>query len=79
MVQPSKSWVRHDPTGSRGGSSASRCLLRKAKVRAVFMVVADVFREQPFQVVFIEPDDMSAGLDAAATTCWICQGLSKEV
>jgi hypothetical protein len=54
-------------------------LLRKAKVRAVFMVVADVFREQPFQVVFIEPDDMSAGLDAAATTCWICQGLSKEV
>src|SRR5919108_5558306 len=52
MVQTSKPWVRHDPTGIRGGSSASRCLLRKAKMRAVFMVVADVFREQPFQMAF---------------------------
>lgn len=53
MVQTSKPWVRHDPTGSRGGSSASRCLLRKAKMRAVFVVVADVFREQPFQMPFL--------------------------
>ena len=67
MVQPSKSWVRHDPTGSRGGSSASRCLLRKAKMRAVFMVVADVFREQPFQMVFIERDDMIQQVVAAAS------------
>jgi hypothetical protein len=58
MVQPSKAWVRHDSTGSRGGSSASRCLLRKTKMRAVFMVVTDVFKEQPFQMVFIERDDM---------------------
>jgi hypothetical protein len=42
MVQPSKSWVRHYPTGSSRGSSAGRRLLRYAKVRAVFMVVVDI-------------------------------------
>ena len=56
MVQPSKASVRHDRTASCGGSSAGRCLLRKAKMRAVFMVVADVFREQPLQMAFIETE-----------------------
>ena len=67
MVQPSKSSVRHEPTGSRGGSSADRRLLRKAKVRAVFVVVADVFREQPFQMAFIERDDVVQQVPAAAS------------
>ena len=67
MVQPSKAWVRHDRTKSCGGSSAGRCLPRKAKMRAVFMVVADVFREQPFQMVFIERDDMIQQVVAAAS------------
>ena len=58
MVQSSQAWARHDPTGTCGGNSASRCLLRKAKMRAVFVVVADVLREQPFQVAFIECDDV---------------------
>jgi hypothetical protein len=66
MVQPSKSWVRHGSTGSRRGSSAGRCLLRKAKVRAVFLVVADVFREQPFQMAFIQRDDIIQQVAAAS-------------
>ena len=45
MVQPSNSRVRHDPTGRRGGSSAGRCLFRKAKMRAVFVVVGNIFAE----------------------------------
>ena len=67
VVQPSKAWVRYDPTGSRGGSSASRCLLRKAKVRPVFVIMADVIRQQPFEVVFIERDDMIQQVAAAAS------------
>jgi hypothetical protein len=67
MVQPSKASVRHDRTASSGGSSAGRCLLRKAKMRAVFVVVADVFREQPFQMAFMEPDDMIQQFAAAAS------------
>ena len=43
MVQPAQSRVRHDPTASRAGSSAGWCLLRQAKVRAVFVMVANVF------------------------------------
>jgi hypothetical protein len=58
MVQPSQSWLRHDATGSRTGNSAGRCLLREAKIRAVFVVVADVLGEQPFQMTFIDCDDM---------------------
>ena len=67
MVQPSKAWVRHDRIASSGGSSAGRCLLRKAKMRAVLLVVADVFREQPFQMAFIERDDMIQQVAAAAS------------
>ena len=67
MVQPAKPWVRDDPTGSRGGSSASRCLLRKAEMRAVFMVVADGFGEQPFQMLFIERDNMIQQVTTAAS------------
>jgi len=58
MVESAKSWARHDPTRSRTGNSAGRCLLGKAKMRAVFVMVADVFTEQPFQMAFIERDDV---------------------
>ena len=67
VVQPPKSSVRHDRTGNRGGSSASRRLLRKAKVRAVFVIMADVLRQQPFEVVFIERDHVIRQVAAAAS------------
>ena len=66
MVQPSESWARHDPTGSRAGSSAGWCLLCKAEVRTVLSVIPNVFEEQPFQVVFIEDDDMIQQVEPAA-------------
>lgn len=59
MVQHANSRVRHDPTGSRGGSPAARCLLREAKTRAAFLLVADVLRERPFQMVVIEVQNAS--------------------
>ena len=58
MVQPSESWLRHDPTGSGTGNSAGRCLLRESKMRAVFVVVPDVLGEQPFQMAYMDRDDM---------------------
>lgn len=67
MVQPSQAWVRHHRTGSCGGSSAGRCLLRKAKMRAVFMVVADVLGKQTLQMAFIKRDDMIQQVAAAAS------------
>ena len=66
MMESAKSWARHDPTRSRTGNSAGRCLLGKAKMRAVFVMVADVFREQPFKMVFIKSDDVIQQVAAAA-------------
>ena len=66
MVQPSQSSVRYDPTGGRTGSSGGWCLFREAEMRAVFVVVADVLIEQPFQMTFIECDDVVQEVAAAA-------------
>ena len=67
MVQPSQSWVRYDPTGARTDSSGGWCLFPEAEMRAVFVVIADVFREQPFQMAFIERDDVVQQVPAAAS------------
>jgi hypothetical protein len=40
-------------------------LLGKAKVRAIFVMVADVLREQPFKMVFIKSDDVVQQVAAA--------------
>ena len=66
MVQPSQSSVRYDPTGGRTGSSGGWCLFREAEMRAVFVVVADVLIEQPFQMAFMECDDVVQEVAAAA-------------
>ena len=66
MVQPSQSSVRYDPTGGRTGNSGGWCLFREAEMRAVFVVVADVLIEQPFQMAFIECDDVVQEVAAAA-------------
>ena len=42
-------------------------MLRKAKVRAVFVIMADVLRQLPFEVVFIERDDVIRQVAAAAS------------
>jgi hypothetical protein len=52
MMQPTESLVRHDTTGGDATSSVVRRSLPEPKVRAVFVVLADVFREQSFQMAF---------------------------
>jgi len=66
MVQHSQSSLRYDPTGGRTGSSGGWCLFREAGMRAVFVVLADVLIEQPFQMAFMECDDVVQEVAAAA-------------
>jgi hypothetical protein len=54
MVQPAESLLRKDPTRSYGTNPAVRCPLLKSEMRAVLMVVANMFREQSLQVTFIQ-------------------------
>ena len=56
MVQPAESFRNKDGTRSRHTSSVVRRSLSKPQVRPVFVVVADVIRQEPLQVLFIERD-----------------------
>jgi hypothetical protein len=58
MMQPAESLLRQDATSRFGMSSAVRRFLPQAEMRAILMVVADVFREQPPEMVFIEGNDV---------------------
>ena len=43
MMQPSQAFMREDATGGHRATSAVRCSLPESEMRAVFMVVGDVF------------------------------------
>src|SRR5208282_4400938 len=66
MMQPAESRVTNDTTGCYGTRSVVRCSLPQSKVRAVFMVVADVFSEQAFQMAFIHRNDVIQQITSAA-------------
>jgi hypothetical protein len=57
-VMQNSSHLRKEPTGSNGANSATWCLLLQTQVRRVFVVVADIVGRKPFQVSFIERDNM---------------------
>ncbi len=58
--------MRKDGTGSHAPNPAVRCSLPKPKMRAVLKVVADVFREQPFQMAFVDCNDVIQQVSSAA-------------
>ena len=43
MMQPSQALMREDATSGYGGTSTVRCSLPESEMRAVLVVVADVF------------------------------------
>jgi len=58
MVQPAESLVSKDATRSFGTNPAARCSLPESEMRAVVVIVADVISEQPFQMMFIQRNDV---------------------
>src|SRR5882757_822530 len=58
MMQPAQSILRKNPPGGSGANSVVRGSLPQPKMRAVLVVVADVFREQTFQMAFIHGNDV---------------------
>jgi hypothetical protein len=53
MMQPAESLMRQDATRGSGTRSAIRRSLRESKMRAIFMIVADVISEQTLQIAFV--------------------------
>jgi hypothetical protein len=58
MMKPSQSRVRKYPTGSDGASSTVRCALPEPQMSTVLVVIANILREQPLQMAFINCDDV---------------------
>ena len=53
MVQPAESMTREDAAGSCGANPSDWRSLPEPEVRAVLVVVADVFGEQTFQMALV--------------------------
>jgi len=66
MMQPAESLARKDATRSRGMNPAVRCSLPESKMRAVLVVIPDVFREQTLQMAFIHRNDVIQQVSTAA-------------
>jgi hypothetical protein len=62
MVQTAQSRMADHRTGRRGTDSAARGFIMETKMRAVLVMVGDVFGKQPLQVPLIESNDMVAQL-----------------
>src|SRR5271170_3641840 len=65
-MQPTKAFTRNDVTRSHRASSAPRCFLPESKMRAVVVVVTNVFREQTSEVAFVRRDDVVQQITPAA-------------
>jgi hypothetical protein len=66
VMQTAKSRVRNDATRGYSASSDAGRFLTQPQMGSVFMVVADIFREQPFQMAFVNCDDVIQQFAAAA-------------
>ena len=66
MMQSAESLVRHDAAGGCGLSSPGRRFFPESKMRAILVIVADVLREQPFQMPFVHRNDLIQQIASAA-------------
>ena len=66
MMQPSEAVTRNDVTSSHRANSAPRCFLPESKMHTVFVLVANVFREQTLEMAFVHRDDVVQQITAAA-------------
>jgi hypothetical protein len=66
MMQPAQPILRKNPPGCGGANSVVRGSLPQPKMRAVLVVVADVFRKQTFQMAFIRGNDVIQQISSAA-------------
>lgn len=56
VVQAAQAAVRDDRAANHRVDSARRGFFAEAEMRSIFMIVTDVVREQPLQVLFVDRD-----------------------
>jgi hypothetical protein len=67
MVQSAESLLSKDRTRSYRTNPAVRCPLLKSEIRAVLMMVANIFREQSLQMAFIQRNHVVQQVSSAAS------------
>jgi len=86
MVQPAQSGKGVNPVSqcrrARDGSTL-RCIFRQPQVCPVLVVIAHILGQQPFQVPFVQDDDVVQQVPPATPTqrsaTPFCHGLRKAV
>ena len=66
MMQPTQSLMRKDVSRGFGAASAVRCSLPESKMRAVFVVIANVFRQQALEMSLVYRNDVIQQVPSAA-------------
>src|SRR6516165_8787849 len=56
MMQPAETVQRKNAPKGSGANSAARRAFLKPQVRSIFVVVADIFGQQSFQMAFVDHD-----------------------
>jgi hypothetical protein len=65
-MQPAESLVRKNATLGYRTHPVAWCSLPESEMRAVFVIVADVVSEQPFQMTFVQRNDVIQQISPAA-------------
>jgi hypothetical protein len=55
-MQPSQAFMREDATGGYRATSAVRCSLPESEMRPVLVIIEQVRRHQPFEMLLIQDD-----------------------
>lgn len=58
MMQPTQSFMRNNLSSGNGVTSTVRCSLPDSKMRAVFVVIANVFRQQTLEMSLVYRNDV---------------------
>ncbi len=75
MMQSAESLVRSHSARPCRTSPAVRCLLPQSEVCAVFVVVANIVREQSFQMALVHRNDVVQQIMAAAFDPTLCHAV----
>ena len=75
MVHSAEPVVRNDATQSYGANPAVRCSLPESEMRTVLVVVTNILREQPLQMLFIHCNDVIQQVSSAAFDPALCHAV----
>src|ERR1700722_8798313 len=75
MMQPAESLVGKDATHSYGTNPAARCSFPEPEMRAVVVIVVDIISEQPFQMAFIQRNNVVQQVSPAIPYPTLCDSI----